>query len=617
MKIKFINLPSELSAPLCEVENALGFEICDDGKEVKVIRNEVGPKLIVEGKKITLEYHKKPEFFRMLTMLPSRINQQGTYEEFPAHEDLCLMSDCSRNAVFNLSGAKRMIRYLALMGFTSFMLYTEDTYEIPEYPEFGYMRGRFSQEELREIDDYAYSFGIEMIPCMQTLAHLPAALRWGRIKEMNDVDDILLVGDEKTYDFIEAMIRSWRSVYRTKRIHIGMDEALLLGSGKYLDIHGYRERSQIILEHLDRVVKICEKYDFAPMIWSDMFFRIAFHTYYVSEGEISKDVIDMVPKNVTLAYWDYYTEDEKRFRHMMHCHKQFKNPMVFAGGAWKWSGMTPLNHFSLNVNKLHLRVAKEERVPMVIATAWGDNGAEASNFSIMATLQQYAEYCYACGEDDKWLADRFEETFHLPFETFLLLDEPSILCDTKPNSRAGMMSKYLLYNDPLGGWIDISVKKEYAENYRNITKKLEAVPENQFSTMFKAAEALSRLLEQKATLSLDIRESYNKGDKESLAELAKCRIPLTIELLDQYIVAARKEWTSDNKYFGFDVIELRLGGLKERLSTAKRTIEEYLDGTIETIEFLDGPLERVSTAALNKPYSITNRWSFLASCSII
>ncbi len=617
MKIKLLNLPETLKKPLSEIEPLLSYSFDDSGIPVEVRQNEVGPKIIVRDDEIVLEYHKLPEFFRLLTMLPSKISVNCVYEEFPAHEDLCLMSDCSRNAVFNVKGAKRMIRYLALMGFTSFMLYTEDTYEIPEYPDFGYMRGRFSQDELKEIDDYAYSFGIEMIPCIQTLAHMPAALRWSTFKVINDVADILLVGDEKTYDLIDAMLRSFRTCFRSKKIHIGMDEAHLIGSGQYFDRHGFRDRNKIILEHLARVVKICEKYDYTPMIWSDMFFRIAFQKYYVNEGEISRDVIELVPDNVSLVYWDYYTSDEKTFRHMVHCHKQFKTPMVFAGGAWKWSGMTPLNYFSIHLNDLHLRVAKEEKVPMVIATAWGDNGAEASNFSIMATLQQYAEYCYATGEDLEWVKARFEETFHLPFNTFLLLDSPSILCDTPKNSRDGMMSKYLLFNDPLGGWADESVREEYAQDYARITKELEAVPSNQFDAMFKAAEALSRLLEQKATLSLDTRKAYSAKDINALKKIADERIPLTIELLDAYIDAARAEWLLDNKYFGFDVIEIRLGGLKERLRTAMRTINEYLKGEIETIEFLDAPFVELTTTPLNRAHRVQNNWASIASCSLL
>ena len=37
------------------------------------------------------------------------------------------------------------------MGLNSMMLYTEDTYTVDNYPYFGYLRGRYSKEELKEI----------------------------------------------------------------------------------------------------------------------------------------------------------------------------------------------------------------------------------------------------------------------------------------------------------------------------------------------------------------------------------------------------------------------------------------------------------------------------------
>ncbi len=603
MKIKFVDLPKELKQPLEELAPLLSYSIDEDGLSVAVRKNEVGPKIIVEGSKVTLEYHKIPEFTRMLTMLPERIGKDGLYEEFPAHEDLCLMSDCSRNAVYNMDGAKRMIRYLALMGFTSFMLYTEDTYEVPEYPFFGYLRGRFTQDELKELDAYALCFGIEMIPCMQVLAHLEGTLRWPAFKNIIDTGNILLVGEEKTYDFIEAMIKSCRDCFHTDRIHIGMDEAHLMGAGSYMKKNGYRNKNEIFLEHLDRVVKICEKYNFKPMIWSDMFFRIEFHKYYVDEGEISKKVIDLVPENVGLVYWDYYTKDEKTFRHMMHCHKQFKNPTYFAGGAWKWGAINPRNYYSLMVNDLHLKVAKEENIPMVIATAWGDNGAEASNFSIMPTLQQYAEYCYANGEDRAWLKKRFAETFQVDFDDFLLIDSPNLLSDVDRTERRDITGKDMLYNDPLGGWIDCRIKPQHKDEYAEMAEQLSKIPEGKFSYIFKASEALCRALTHKATLSLDIRNAYHAKDNDTLKTIAEERIPATIEAVNAYIVAARNEWYYDNKTFGFDVIELRLGGLKERLNTAKLTLENYLKGDLEKIEQLEETLLETSVEAIGRNWS--------------
>ena len=75
------------------------------------------------------------------------------------------MVDCSRNAVPNVSTLKKLIRRMALMGYHALLLYTEDTYELEGYPYFGYMRGRYTREELKEIDGYAEKFA-EIGPCI-------------------------------------------------------------------------------------------------------------------------------------------------------------------------------------------------------------------------------------------------------------------------------------------------------------------------------------------------------------------------------------------------------------------------------------------------------------------
>ena len=66
-------------------------------------------------------------------------------------------------------------------------------------------------------------FGIELVPCIQTLAHLATTLRWGYADGMKDTGDILLIDEEKTYEFIEEMIKTSRECYKTDKIHNGMD----------------------------------------------------------------------------------------------------------------------------------------------------------------------------------------------------------------------------------------------------------------------------------------------------------------------------------------------------------------------------------------------------------
>ena len=84
------------------------------------------------------------------------------------------MLDCSRNAVPNLHTLKKWVDLTASLGYNTLLLYTEDTYEVPDEPYFGYMRGRYTQAELRELDAYAKERGMTIMPCIQTLAHLYA-----------------------------------------------------------------------------------------------------------------------------------------------------------------------------------------------------------------------------------------------------------------------------------------------------------------------------------------------------------------------------------------------------------------------------------------------------------
>ena len=134
---------------------------------------------------------------------------------------LGIMLDCSRNAVMHVDYLRKWLRRLALFGYNTVMLYTEDTYALPDEPFFGFLRGAYSPEELREIDEYAASLGIDMIGCIQTLGHLEQILKWRSYGEVKDTSSVMLVDEEKTYDLIRKMVENFAECFRSKRIHVG------------------------------------------------------------------------------------------------------------------------------------------------------------------------------------------------------------------------------------------------------------------------------------------------------------------------------------------------------------------------------------------------------------
>ena len=144
-------------------------------------------------------------FFRGLNYLLHHLEENFELEETSYFKKNGFMLDCSRNAVATVQTVKKLIQIMAKAGMNQLFLYTEDTYEVPGFPYFGTYRGRYSQEELREMDNYAALFGIELIPCIQTLSHLVRNfLKWPEAEPLKDSSDILLVGSEKVYDFHPA-----------------------------------------------------------------------------------------------------------------------------------------------------------------------------------------------------------------------------------------------------------------------------------------------------------------------------------------------------------------------------------------------------------------------------
>ena len=625
--VRFLNLSDRQRLCLEELCPELGLTICENA--AVTVSPEVGDCLSLSSDDgiIRLTYAEESQLYRGLSMLPSFLADPQPIVEKPRFDLLCYMADMSRNAVYNLTTAKKMIRLLALMGYNSLMLYTEDTYEIPEFPYFGHMRGRFSKEELKELDDYAYRFGIEVIPCIQTLAHMATALRWPDFSNYVDIDDILLVGDERTYHSVELALSVCAECFRSRRINIGMDEAHNIGRGRYLTQNGYRLPADIMCEHLNRVVKMCHEKGFDPMIWSDMFFRMAFDgVYRVREGEIDPSVIAKVPSGVTLIYWDYYSLDKPMVEHMLDCHLKFDNPIAFAGGAWKWYGFGSHNRFSLKSTQLQLDVCADKNVRDVIVTSWGDNGGEASQFSPLASMLYFAERKFR--SDESISMEHMEARAHaclgIGFDDLLCFDLPDHLpgcrlCDgvDKPKNP----SKYLLYNDVLEGFFDLHVDAEHAPAvFAENGERLMALSAHEtYGYAFETLGRLCRVLAEKCTLGLDLREAYTKGDKEALSALAD-RMDRVALLTDDFLQAFRRQWYRENKTFGFSCHEQRLGGLLERLRSSSCRVRAFAAGEIDVIEELEQPLltyDGSAPATGSGTYLCANRWNKMINPGIV
>ncbi len=594
MKLHLMGLEVEASA-IRELERMLDFERAEGGIPVRIEGRadciEVGLKH-GEG---TIRYPEKIHFFRALGLFVEKARTEACFHlvEHPQFSWNGVMLDVSRNAVMKVDQIKKLIAMMAVMGLNGIMLYTEDTYTVKERPYFGYMRGKYSVQELKECDDYADKFGIEMIPCIQTLAHLAQALKWNYANDFMDTEDILLAEDKQTYIFIEEMIRSASAPFRSNRIHIGMDEAHQLGLGKYLDKHGFRQRFDIMSRHLSQVIGITERYDLAPMIWSDMYFRLGSHTgdYYDENADIPESVIRDMPRNVQFVYWDYYHEEEHFYRSYIQKHKAFGSAPVFAGGIWTWNGVAPNYGKTFATTNAALSACKKEGVREVIATMWGDNGTETNFFSGLLGMQLFAEHGYSETLDPERLKQRFSFCTGGDAESFMnltLLDEtPGVM---NGNPKESNPSKFLLWQDILTGLYDRNIQGlPINAHYQQLEARLRADrPNNRgWDFIFDGYEKLCAVLSVKSELGIHLKTHYDRNDRAELNDILERQLPDLERRIRELRAAHRRQWFEVYKPFGWEVLDIRYGGLLARVDTAKRRLHDYLHGQIDRIEELE------------------------------
>ncbi|MFB3881754.1 MAG: family 20 glycosylhydrolase [Armatimonadota bacterium] len=535
---------------------------------------------------------------------------------------LGIMLDCSRNAVMTVEHVKLWLRRLALLGYNMTMLYTEDTYQLPDEPFFGLFRGAYSPDELKDIDAYASRLGIEMIGCIQTLGHLEQLLKWGAYHKVRDTDRELLIGEPATYDLIRKMISSFADCFRSRRIHVGMDETWTLGRGRYLDLHGKQSGHDMLTQHLAEVCRICDEQGMRPMMWSDMFFRFGgdMHSDYDDHSHIPDEVRNAIPRNLDLVYWDYSRDTEQEYLQTIERHRSLGREPLMGSGVWTWLrvwyGRAETEAYAAPC----VRASKQAGLGEIFFTMWGDDGGYCEFDSALAGLAFCAAETF--GEGEEALKRRFQAVCGMDYDLVLLgcqLEFPARPAGDPWNSDN--MAGATLWDDPLLGMHALGVGARYPghwqrarDHYRALAQQLALHRAATGPVDMGHAAALADLLAAKIAFRLDLEEAYPSRRREAFQQLAGEARRLA-ELVEALEATFRRQWLGRNKAFGMEAIQVRLGGLRQRYLEVSRLLAELAEGSRAAIPELDEGLGLSLQA--RKALRAGNRYRSLATAGIL
>ncbi|MBR6633106.1 MAG: beta-N-acetylhexosaminidase [Clostridia bacterium] len=589
MKINLI-CDESLKKAVDRLCNAFDFTLSEAGVTVNAV---CGDKLGASFKNNvgTVYYTTKNQFFRELILL---IDNLKNGNEFEIYEDrhfktVGTMVDVSRCAAPTVETVCTLIDYLATMGYNMLMLYTEDMIKLEDYPYFGYMRGRYTEDELRAIDDYAYGYGIEVVPCIECYGHMEKYLLWHVAYPIRDTETVMLAREDATFELIEKIISTTSRCFRSRRIHVGMDEAWDMGRGRFLDKHGYVPPAEIFNEYMQRLMGIINKYSLSPMMWSDMYFRTASESgfsYYDVNTVITEEIKEQIPKEMELVFW-HYGEGPGCDEKMLMKHKALDRRVMFAGGTWSWIGHFPEHNYAFETTRDSILACRKTGVDELLMTIWGNDNAECDLFANLLDLSFTAEMCYNVAPDQSVLRKGFERCTGGDFDAFYnmsayhnIFDEHHIYSDY--HSR--FLGKPLFWQDVMEGLYDYHLFQEPRSGHYKLHAEKMSAYDGKWSSLYSFATLVFGYLAIKCEIAEKAVPAYKGKDRSTLEHISQTLLPRLREATQKVHSAHKELWFAHNKIIGWQNMDIRYGGVVARIDTAKMLIDAYLTGKSDTIE---------------------------------
>ena len=171
--------------------------------------------------------------------------------------------------------------------------------------------------------------------------------------------------------------------------------------------------------------------------------------------------------------------------------------------------------------------------------------------------------------------------FGAEFDDFMSLDDLNDIL-VGLNARTSAAPKCVLYNDLFNGVLDCRVDPAQVAHIQKTAEKWHALAKKyrKWHYLFDSAAKLADVLALKYDLGLRTRAAYRAGDKQALRALAENEYAEILRGIKAFYRAFERQWLLENGPTGFDVQDIRIGGLLQRIDSCRRRLLDYASGKL-------------------------------------
>ncbi len=479
------------------------------------------------------------------------------------------MDDISRGPIPNMEFLKRVIATLAEYKLNFFNLYTEHVFKLDKYPDIAPTDG-LTAEEIKELEDYARQYHIELVGNQQCFAHAEETFKIPFYQPMADTKFNWNPGEPKTYDFLRYELETVAKAYQSPFFNINCDETESLGSGRakeYVKQKGGAE--YVYAQHIQWVYDVLKSQGKRVMMWGDI---------------AAKDsaITMRLPKDIMMLIWSYSPSDS--YVDMIEPLERQGFEFMVAPGMSMWGSVFPSEEtYTKNIANL-VRDGYQHGAVGMMNTAWDDSGESLFNSTWhgMAWAAEMSWQPISNTEPTKADQERterlrifneaFAHTFVMPDNGFQLMKElEHVAIPNFFNSLALYESVWDFYPSKISetAYQQYLQTCQLIENRKDQYKSTASI--KQQAPQYDAAQRIAwyvclRLQTASRIGMLRYKVSqYLQGNKQFSEENIKTDIQETINLLHETKLAYMKLWNEECRPYCRNIVEARYDQLAQEL----------------------------------------------------
>ncbi len=284
--------------------------------------------------------------------------------DWPAMAYRGFMMDLSHGSILREDEIQRQLDFLARFKANQYYFYSEGAIELKGYPLLN-PKGRYTQEQVRRIVEYARRRHIDVVPCVELYGHLHDLFRIERYADMAALEH---GGDlnplhPKTRALLEDWVGQLANLFPSPWFHVGLDEPFELEAAGTAAAGGV-EPAELYRRHLEQVTSLVRARGKRTLFWADIEAGARIFNKY-------PELIRELPADVVPVPWYYAAKPD--YTPWVEPFGKAGKPVVVAPGVTCWNEIFPDYTTTFANIDGFIAAGRQHGAIGVINTGWSDD----------------------------------------------------------------------------------------------------------------------------------------------------------------------------------------------------------------------------------------------------